>query len=126
MTSMIRTHYGITFDDYSVTYRHVDAVDNDGEPCEHCDTIGAVVSQTIYGTSRLHAGEDWLVGCCADCAERLVVNYADASYDVVVERSDAAAVADDENDDFVFLANIRVTVAPWLILATQDWDTDAA
>jgi hypothetical protein len=110
MASIATTHYGITVNDYAITCRVVDHVDNQGEPCPYCDDMSAVVTHTVYGTSRAMA-DDYSADCCADCAERLIIDYCDASHDVTVEYVDTMTLLDAMYADDEFVAWADSTAA---------------
>jgi len=74
---------------YSVATRMVDRVDNQGEPCEHCQVDGRVVDATIYGTAD---GVDSTVDCCVFCVPT-VIAMMDPCYAVHVELGDLATTA---------------------------------
>lgn len=82
----VRTHYGLEFAAYPVSFWLVESVDNQGEPCEYCDVDYAVVDVSIHGMG--HLGYAWSADCCEKCMPRLVVDHCDASYNVIVTTPD--------------------------------------
>lgn len=74
---------------YSVTTKLVDRVDNQGEPCEVCQTEGRFIDATVYGVelgefANLFIARD----CCVFCVPN-VIKTLDATADVTVELGDS-------------------------------------
>jgi hypothetical protein len=71
---------------YSISYRIVDSVDNQGEPCAVCQDVDATVEATVYGVVMSEGANLWMaVDCCSACAVTNVAATMDPTADVVVE-----------------------------------------
>ena len=74
-----------------VRYIPLVSVDNDGQPCERCDLVDAVISRTVHGVID---GETVALDCCAGC-ESVTIDQCDPLCTVVVHVSDLAEGYDD-------------------------------
>lgn len=68
---------------YAVTTTLVAEVDNQGEPCESCQTEEHVVDATIYGTSA-GGHVDLTTDCCLCCVPGMILTMSPL-YPVTVE-----------------------------------------
>jgi len=84
------TGNGFLVDGYAIETFLVARVDNDGEPCEVCQTEGHVIDCAVYGVVLdEHACLYVAVECCAVCVPAVVATM-DPTADVTVELSLAA------------------------------------
>lgn len=79
------------FSRYDVREVWVPWVDNDGEACDFCQELDAVVEATVTGHSRELDADGLSNDCCSDCVRRLVVERCDASHPVRIEWSETQA-----------------------------------
>jgi len=72
---------------YSVATKLVDRVDNQGEPCEFCQTEGRYVDATVYGFV-VTVGTQMAVDCCVFCVP-VVISGMDPLISITVELGDS-------------------------------------
>jgi hypothetical protein len=66
-----------------LTLRPVDTTDNQGEPCQHCQTTGHQNMVTIYGFDT--NGERTTGDCCVYCIAAVAAEYFSPLYGLVAE-----------------------------------------
>lgn len=73
------------FEQYTIERRAVGSVDNQGEPCEVCQDVDAVVEANVYGVVvGEHASLYECVDCCSGCVPAVTLTM-DPTADVTVE-----------------------------------------
>lgn len=83
----------------TAVFNLVGTVDNDGEPCEVCQTEGCEVSATVYGVAVTgafeHAHMATWTDCCLPCVPAVVATL-DPTADIVVDVSLSAFLPADD------------------------------
>jgi len=68
--------------DKAIQMRAVGSVDNEGEPCEHCNLIGRTIQATLHGDRDR---ERITADCCIPCIPAVAASGFDAEVTVVAE-----------------------------------------
>ena len=72
--SALLTGDGYTVEGYTIDTRLAAFVDNEGEPCERCQTVGNTVSHTVYGfdgNASLYVSLDTCTACVVSTIQTL-------------------------------------------------------
>jgi hypothetical protein len=86
-TSEIIESISKAFATYDVRESWVITVDNDGEACEYCETLGQVVEVMISGRTVENEADELSVECCGDCVKRIVAEHHSPQHPVRLEWS---------------------------------------
>lgn len=66
-----------------IMLRAVDATDNQGEPCEHCQDQRRANGVTLYGTDK--DGEHSTADCCVQCIPVVVFEHFNQNHTILAE-----------------------------------------